>query len=339
MKKRTLITILQYVVFLGLGILIIYRMFSQMSPQDKADMMDSVRQTRLWVLAPVLVLGFFSHYFRSLRWKLLLKPLYIRPRTTNVTLAVLLGYLVNLLLPRMGEVAKCTVLARYEHVPADKMVGTIVAERAFDVLCLILVTILAFVLQADVIGDYASSMFAKLAAKRFLFIGAITALAALILFFVFLVRRDKHSKVGRFILGMKDGIGAIFRLKDRQSFIVYTICIWLLYWSQVVLGFWAMPGTDDLSLLAALVVLIFGSIGMIVTPGGLGAYPALIAQILVFYSIDDADGKAFGWVSWLAQTGIVLILGIGALILLPIYNRHRPTEHHHHHAQAGVDTE
>src|ERR1044071_220596 len=165
MKKRTLITILQYVVFLGLGILIIYRMFSQMSPQDKADMMDSVRQTRLWVLAPVLVLGFFSHYFRSLRWKLLLKPLYIRPRTTNVTLAVLLGYLVNLLLPRMGEVAKCTVLARYEHVPADKMVGTIVAERAFDVLCLILVTILAFVLQADVIGDYASSMFAKLAAK------------------------------------------------------------------------------------------------------------------------------------------------------------------------------
>jgi hypothetical protein len=107
----------------------------------------------------------------------------------------------------------------------------------------------------------------------------------------------------------------------------------------VVLGFWAMPGTDDLLLLAALEVLIFGSIGMIVTPGGLGAYPALIAQILVFYSIDDADGKAFGWVSWLAQTGIVLILGIGALILLPIYNRHRPTEHHHHHAQAGVDTE
>jgi uncharacterized protein (TIRG00374 family) len=337
MKKRTLITALQYVIFLGLGIFIIYRMFDQMSAQDKADMMISIRQTRLWVLAPVLVLGFFSHFFRALRWKLLLKPLHIEPRTTNVTLAVLLGYLVNLLLPRMGEVAKCTVLARYEHVPADKMVGTIVAERAFDVVCLLLVTILAFVLQAAVIGDYATAMFAQLAEKRVLFFGALTGLAALILFLVFLARRDKHSKVGVFILGMKDGIAAIFKLKERKEFLVYTLCIWLLYWSQVVLGFWAMPGTDDLSLLAALVVLIFGSIGMIVTPGGLGAYPALIAQILVFYNIDDADGKAFGWVSWLAQTGIVLILGIGSLILLPFYNR--SNEHHHHHAQARVDPE
>jgi len=333
MKKRTLITIAQYVIFLGLGIFIIYRMFDQMSPQDKADMMDSIKKTRLWVLIPVLFAGFFSHLFRALRWKLLLKPLHIHPRTTNITLSVLIGYLVNLLLPRMGEVAKCTVLARYEHVPADKMVGTIVAERAFDVLCLVIVTITAFILQASVIGDYAAQMFAQLASKRVLLFGVVTGLAFLILFLVFLVRRDKHSKVGQFILGMKDGIAAIFKLKDRTAFIVYTICIWLLYWSQVVLGFWAMPGTDDLSLLAALVVLIFGSIGMIVTPGGLGAYPALIAQILVFYGISDADGKAFGWVSWVAQTGIVLILGIIAVILLPLYNRNT------HHAQARVDTE
>lgn len=335
MKKRTLITIAQYVVFLGLGIFIIYRMFDQMSPQDKADMMDSIKKTRLWVLVPVLLAGFFSHLFRALRWKLLLKPLDIHPRTTNITLSVLIGYLVNLLLPRMGEVAKCIVLARYEHVPADKMVGTIVAERAFDVLCLIIVTVTAFVLQADVIGDYASSMFAQLAARRALLIGAVTALGFLILFLIFLVRRDKHSRIGKFILGMRDGVSAIFKLREKREFLIYTLFIWMLYWSQVVLGFWAMPGTDDLSLLAALVVLIFGSIGMIVTPGGLGAYPALIAQILVFYGISDADGKAFGWVSWVAQTGIVLILGIIAVILLPLYNRNN----HHHHAQAGVDTE
>jgi uncharacterized protein (TIRG00374 family) len=333
MKKRTLFTIIQYVVFLGLGIFIIYRMSSQMSAQDKADMMESVRQTKLWILAPVLVAGFLAHLFRALRWKLMLKPLKIHPTTANTTFSVLIGYLVNLGLPRMGEVAKCTVLARYEHVPADKMVGTIVAERAFDVFCLGLVTLLAFTLQADIIGDYATSLFGKLAAKRSLMIGGITALATLILFMVFLARRDKHSKIGNFILGMRDGVRSIFRLKDRGMFLLYTVLIWALYLSQVVLGFWSMPATGHLSLLTALVVLIFGSIGMIVTPGGLGAYPALIAQILFFYGINDADGKAFGWVSWMAQTGIVLILGIISLVLLPLYNRTK------HDAQAPVDTE
>jgi uncharacterized protein (TIRG00374 family) len=339
MKKRTLLTIAQYVIFLGLGILIIYRMTTGMSEQDKADMMESIRQTKLWLLIPVLIAGFLSHWLRALRWKLLLKPLDIHPSTTNTTLSVLIGYLVNLLLPRMGEVAKCTVLARYEHVPADKMVGTILAERAFDVFCLVLVTLAAFALQADVIGDYASSIFGKLAAKRVFFIGALTAFAFLILFLIFLVRRHKQSKIVQFIIGMKDGVSSILKMKDRGRFLFYTICIWTLYWSQVLLGFLSIPATEHLTLLAGLVVLIFGSIGMIVTPGGLGAYPALIAEILFFYGIDDADGKAFGWVSWAAQTGIVLILGVIALIILPLYNRNKHPHPHHNHEQAPVDTE
>jgi uncharacterized protein (TIRG00374 family) len=339
MKKRTLLTIAQYVIFLGLGILIIYRMTTGMSEQDKADMMESIRQTKLWLLAPVLVAGFLSHWLRALRWKLLLKPLDIHPSTTNTTLSVLIGYLVNLLLPRMGEVAKCTVLARYEHVPADKMVGTILAERAFDVFCLVLVTLAAFALQADVIGDYASSIFGKLAAKRVFFIGALTAFAFLILFLIFLVRRHKQSKIVQFIIGMKDGVSSILKMKDRGRFLFYTICIWTLYWSQVILGFWSIPATEHLGMLSGLVVLIFGSVGMIVTPGGLGAYPALIAEILFFYGIDDADGKAFGWVSWAAQTGIVLILGVIALIILPLYNRNKHPHPHHDHEQARVDTE
>src|SRR5690348_15598721 len=119
MNKRTLITVAQYLVFLGLGIGIIYYMFHSMSADDKDKMIASIKQTRLIFLVPVIIGGFFSHFFRALRWKLLLKPLQIFPGTVNTTLSVLIGYLVNLLVPRMGEVAKCTVLARYEKVPAD----------------------------------------------------------------------------------------------------------------------------------------------------------------------------------------------------------------------------
>lgn len=327
MKKRTLLTIVQYVIFLGLGIAIIYRMSSQMSATEKDEMINAVTQTRLWMLVPVLVIGFLSHFFRALRWKLLLKPLGIKPRTVNITLSVLIGYVVNLLLPRMGEVAKCTVLARYEHVPADKMVGTIVSERAFDVICLGIITIFAFILQADVIGNYAESMFGKLAAKQTLFIGALTGLLFLILFLIFLYRRNKESKIAKFIKGMGEGVRSILKVKERGLFLLYTLLIWGAYWFQVVLGFWAMPATENLTLLTGFIVLIFGSVGIIVTPGGLGAYPALIGEILVFYGLDKPIGTGFGWVSWSVQTGIIIILGVLSLLILPIYNRNKKQPH------------
>lgn len=333
MKKRALITVLQYIVFLGLGIGIIYYMFHSMSADDKAKMIASVKQTRLILLVPVLIAGFLSHFFRALRWKLLLKPLNIFPGTTNTTLSVLIGYLVNLLVPRMGEVAKCTVLARYEHVPADKMVGTIVAERAFDVVSLAVITITAFALQADVIGAYVESNFGAFAVKRTFFIGAFTGLIFLILFMVFLYRRNKESKIAKFIKGMADGVSSIFRMRQRGKFLLYTLVIWGLYWFMVLLGFWSLPGTDHLGPLAALVVLVFGSVGMIVTPGGLGAYPILVAQILLCYSISVSDGNALGWVSWLGQTCVIIVLGLLSLIILPIYNRNK-----NNHAQTSMDT-
>ncbi len=320
-KTRTLIQWTQYLIFLGLGMWIIYRMFHQMSPSDRREMVDAIQQTRLIYLVPILIAGFLSHFFRALRWNLLLHPLNIRPRITNTTLAVLIGYLVNLILPRMGEIAKCTVLARYEKVPADKMVGTIVAERGFDLVCLILISFLALVFQAQIIGQFALEIFQELSSKKWALLAALPALGFLSFLAIFLIRKQSGGRIARFILGMVSGIGALFRMKTRGPFLLYSALIWLMYLSQVYLGFLALPPTDHLSGMAALVVLIFGSVGMILTPGGLGAYPALIAEILLYYGIAGPEGKAFGWVSWSVQTGIVILLGMASLVALPLYNR------------------
>ena len=333
MKKKTLITIAQYVVFLGLGIWLIIHMSNQMSAQDKLDMYNSIKQVRLWMLIPIFIAGFLSHWFRALRWKLLLKPLKIYPTTTNTTLAVLIGYIVNLMVPRMGEVAKCTILAKYEKVPPDKMIGTIVAERTFDVFILGIITLIAFISQVDVIGEYAGSIFGAIAAKGAFLVAAVFCLILMIVFLVVIYRRYKESKVGRFIKGLADGVRSIAVMKHRGKFFLYTFLIWLMYWSQVYIGFLSLPATEHLSGIIAVVVLVFGSVGMIATPGGIGAYPILLAQILVFYNIKITDGSAYGWVSWSVQTGIVIILGIISLIILPIYNRRK------HDAQAAMDTE
>lgn len=326
MNKKILLTVLQYIIFLGLGIAIIMYMSSQLSAEDKANMMAAIKGVELWMLIPIFIAGFLSHYFRALRWKLLLEQVDVRPSTTNTTFAVLIGYIANLVLPRAGEVAKCTVLARYEKVPADKMIGTIVAERAFDVVCLIIITIAAFVSQADIIGEYASGLFGTmsgnakgLVATIYFKIFIIITFVGLIAF-ILLLKRIKETKVGKFIKGLGDGVKSIFKLKKVGMFMLYTALIWGLYWFLLMLGFWSMSQLSHLSGLAAMVVLVFGSIGMIATQGGIGAYPYLVGKILLFYGIAEAHGLAFGWVSWTVQTGVVVIFGVAALVLLPIYN-------------------
>ncbi len=332
MSKKTLVTLVQYVIFLGLGVAIIFFMLGRLSEKDKADMLEAIKSVNYWLFIPIFIAGFLSHFFRALRWKLMLEPMQIRPTTANTTMAVLIGYIVNLGLPRAGEVAKCTVLARYEKVPADKMIGTIVAERAFDVICLGVITLMAFALQADVIGTYAKGLLEKKKKKGSVLLIAAIAGVILLVVLIMVYRKYKDSKIGKFIKGLGDGVKSILQLKKRGRFLGYTVLIWGMYWLQVVIGFWSMPATMHLSMSVALVVLVFGSVGMIATQGGIGAYTLLVAQILILYGISESAGQAFGWVSWLVQVGVVVVLGIVSLIVLPIYNRRQ------HNAQTGMDT-
>src|SRR5690348_7280146 len=152
--KKKILGILQYVIFMGLGIFLLWWSLRKLSPKDWQDVKNAIAGANYWVILPVIIALLLSHYSRALRWKILMEPLGYKTRISNTYLAVLIGYFANLAIPRLGEVLKCTVLARYEKVPADKLVGTIVAERAFDVLCLVVVIVTTLLTQADLIGGY-----------------------------------------------------------------------------------------------------------------------------------------------------------------------------------------
>lgn len=321
--KKIVLTILQYVIFFGLGGLLIWWQYGKLSTGDKTEIFASFAavQDKLWLLIPVLLIGFLSHLFRALRWKLLLEPLKLNPTTANITFAVLIGYLVNLLVPRMGEVARCTILARYEHEPVDKIVGTIVAERSFDIICLILVTLLAFILQLEVAGDYVNEQIGKSGIRGSSVVMVVGGIAAFVALLIFIYRKNKKSKIGHFISGIGYGVLSIKFMHKKGQFLLYTVLIWACYLSLVYIGFKAIDATEHLGWLAALSVLVFGSLGMIVTPGGIGAYPPAVQLVLVkLYAVKSSYALAFGWVSWMAQTAIVLVLGLLSLLLLPLYN-------------------
>jgi uncharacterized protein (TIRG00374 family) len=339
MSKKTVSTILQLIIFLGLGVGLIVWRYNAMSIKEKTEMFEAFKHVR-WIYGiPILIIGFCSHFFRALRWKLLLQPLQIFPSVPNITFSVLIGYLANTLVPRLGEVAKCTVLAKYEKVPADKLVGTIIAERAFDLVCLVIILFITLGLQYDIIYPFARDLYLKMftdSSGNFIWLRIIVAVGiavAGILAVVFLYRRIKSSRIGHIIKGIGEGLKAIGQVKNKGLFLLHTVLIWSMYTLAVIVGFYALPETEHITPLAGLAVITFGSVGMIATPGGIGAYPVIVAQVLLLYGISEGVGSAYGWVSWAAQTAIVLLLGLIALILLPIYNRNRDAQ-----AQKGFST-
>ena len=335
--KKTLLTILQYIIFLGLGIWIVYHMLHELSPQQETELVSAIKSIDAWYLIPICIVGFFSHFFRALRWRYLLETVGTRPSVPNTVFAVMIGYITNLALPRAGEVAKCTVLAKYENIPAHKMIGTIVAERAFDILCLLLIALAAFVLQAHEISHYVIGNMDQLPEKiashaRSLLI-TLGALIVVIVAIVLLYRRHRDNKIGRFMKEMSHGIMSIIHMKKRWQFLGYTALIWLMYTLQLYIGLKSLPATHTLSSLAALVVLVYGSVGMIVTPGGIGLYPFLVAQILGVYDVPDVPAQAIGLIAWAVQTGLIIVIGVISLVLIHPYNRKRKRNE-----QAGMDT-
>lgn len=332
MNKKNLSTLIQLIVFLGLGIGLIIWRYNAISAAEKAEMFAALGGIKWIWLLPVMVVGYLSHHFRALRWKLLLEPLNIYPGTRNTVFAVLTGYLANLLIPRLGEVAKCTVLAKYEDVPADRLVGTIIAERAFDMLCLLGILLITLLLQYNILYPFAEQLYLRVLTDergafvwRRIVLGLIVALGLLLLF-ILVTRKLRNSKTGKIFQGIADGLKAIARVRQKLKFIGHTLLIWALYTLLIIMGFWAVPGMEGIPTLAALSILTFGSVGMIATPGGIGAYPVIVAQVLLLYGISEGLGLAFGWVSWAAQTLVVILLGLSSLILLPVYNRKKHGE-------------
>jgi glycosyltransferase 2 family protein len=334
--RKALITVLKYVVFLGLGVWIIYGMLHQLDDKQKVELGAAIGSVNLWYFIPIFIIGFFSHYFRAVRWRLLLETVDVKPSVINTLFAVFIGYLSNLFLFRTGEVVKCTVLARYEKAPVHKMVGTIVAERAWDMFCLLVITFGTFLLQAHIISSYATDLLHKaitmLEQKKMILVAAVVLMIIATIALIIIYRRNKETKVGHFIKEMSHGVLSIIRMRKRWQFLLHTVLIWLMYTLQIYLAFFSLPATAHLTFPAALVVLVFGSVGVIVTPGGIGAYVGLVQQILVYYSVSSIDAQAFGWIAWAGQAGILMVMGIISAILIIPYNRKR-------NAEIGVVTE
>ncbi|MFT5724248.1 MAG: hypothetical protein ACI9JN_001366 [Bacteroidia bacterium] len=278
----------------------------------------------LWVGLAALA-GLFSHFIRAVRWKLLIEPLGYKARVKTGFYAVMVGYTVNYVTPRMGEVARCALMNKTDNIPIDKLVGTVFIERVFDVIVTLIITLIAVFLQYELISEFLENIFAVsgsgLNYKIILLMSLAVIGVAGILVYRWIKKRDNNPpflvKILGFIGGLLEGAKSIFKLKKPWLFLFYTLTIWLMYFLVSYIVFFALTGTSHLGLDAAVTTLIVATIAVIIPlPGGIGSFHKLVPLGLVLYGIDIDLGTSYAFISHGSQMLMIFIVGGISMLLV-----------------------
>lgn len=366
--NKNLRNLLQFFLFLGIGLFILFLVYrgqndahlneccislipdyENLSTQAQTEQLASCRTAGLsdeqcpplldklindfstvrWGWIALVLLAFvLSNVARTFKWLMLMHPMGYRPRFINGFLSVLVTYFANLGLPRMGEVVRAGLLSKYEGIPVEKVMGTIVVDRVVDVLCLLLAFGIAMLFEAEKILEFISnnSGGGEGGNNLLLYLG-MAGIAGLAVFFIFrkqLMQTVLFQKIQKMLKGFWEGIVAVGKLERPGLFIFYSLLIWALFFLMTWLGFKAFPPTAHLGLQAALGVFVFGTLGFVIpVPGGVGTFHFFASQaLIVLYGIASADAlSAANIIFFTVQIGLNSLLGILALILLPVVNR------------------
>ena len=326
--------IIQLLIFLGLGIFFVWFSVKDLKPEDMETIKESASgilnlKSLLFIFISIIC-GAIAHYFRALRNILLIDPLGYKVRKITAFYSIMTMYLSNLAIPRLGEVLRCTFLQRYDKVPFQKSLGTVVIERAFDLLIFVILFVFIIFMNTEMVAELAinklgiwfNGKWAALWGMKYFIMGFAVGIVVVILIFKYLkkkrdnlVSKKQSSKIKKFIVELWQGLISLKDLKHPYLFVIYTIAIWIFYYLGTFFCMFAFDFLQHLSPMTTFAILVVGSIGFMIAQGGLGAYPLIVAEILALYGIDYAQGLAAGWIGWCAQTLMILLVGFTVLIL------------------------
>ena len=315
--------ILQYLVFLGIGGgLVWYSIASGIINPPK--LWQDVSHANLWYVGLMIVLMIVAHGSRAARWQMLLEPLGYKPSFFNVNNAVWLGYFANNLVPRLGEVTRCSQLYKSDDIPVEKSLGTVVTDRIFDVVTLFILLIIHFIIDFDKLWAFINQQMAQNSGEKtgksnlifFLLIGFVIIGFVLFIFRKKILQIPLVQTIIEKLQGLLDGLLSIRHLKNPPLFIFYSVLIWAMYYSMGYVLFFAIPKFAILPPIAGLTVLVSGALAMILpSPGGAGTVTAIVSPVLVtMYGLSKDDA---GTLSTFIQSSQMLVtLVVGSVIFL-----------------------
>ena len=302
-----------------LGLALVIYTYSKFTPEQIEEIKLQFKNADYFYIYISLLISALALWSRGYRWKYTLEHLGYKPKISTNVMAVCIGYFINMSIPRSGEVSRALILKKYEDVPFDKAFGTIIAERVVDSFFLLSFIGLAFFLELDVLKAFVLDKIPF--QKLMLILGTGTfIMIGIILMFRYsnfrLIQTIKQK-----ISGLMDGVFSIWKMEKKWAFLFHSLLIWASYFFMFYITIFALPETSNLSLSTVVISFIVGGLAITLTNSGFGAYPFLMAEILLLYNVPETSGTAFGWLVWTSQTLMVVILGTLSFLLLPILNK------------------
>jgi glycosyltransferase 2 family protein len=302
--------VIVYLLFLGLAVGMMWYLYKDISWEN--DVKPSLNNANWLWIGISFVIGYMATVMRGLRWNLMLEPMgYEASNWTNIH-SVAFGYCMNNLIPRSGELARCTLLNRAEKIPVDKLIGTVILERIVDLILLALVMLLAFIVKADALTALLASGSSDTGSGKgtLLLYVFISGFLFLIVFWMLLRYMKEHhiiKRINTFIQGMTEGVKSIFKIKKQFLFWFYSLSIWALWLIMAYCSMSALRETSHLTFADTIFFMAAGSLGMIVpTPGGAGA----------FHGYNGESGRIYALISWALKTAFDILVGaLGFLIV------------------------
>jgi glycosyltransferase 2 family protein len=310
---------LKYILPIGLGLALLNWVFKDI---DLLVTLQNFKDANYLLVFFAAILALLAHISRAARWNIMLEPLGYKPSLKNTSIAVLIGYLTNLVFPRAGELARSASLQKSENVPFDKSFGAVIAERVIDVLILGILVLVNLFLEFGRIKSLFVDLFGSQNPTNLLTILGGLVLLGVLGLVVFQKNKEKFLKVGLikkifdFTEGLRSGLLSVLKIEKFAQFCVHTIFIWAMYYASTYLLCKAVSLGDSLSFLAVLTILVMGSIGMAVpTIGGIGSYHLLVGKIVALYGLSNQDGISLATFLH-TMTGILFILVFGLIAFI-----------------------
>jgi uncharacterized membrane protein YbhN (UPF0104 family) len=329
--SKTTKTFIQYTLIFGVTGVLIWVSLRGLAGEDKgAYLLNTWRSASKGWLIAMAVIAMISHVIRAERWRMLLRSSGQESKLGYSFLSLMVGYLINMAIPRGGELSRCYNLYKLENTPVETSFGTVVVERIVDLICLLALMAIAFIAEWDKleaflrtlpIGDNNDGS----GTRTLVIIVAVIALLAGACYWLFKKNRRLNQFIRRTWLGFKDGLMSVFRLDQKGLFIFYSLAIWACYFLMSYTVILAFPETHHLGVVAVLSLFAIGSIAMAAPlPGGTGSYHVLVPQGLVLlYQIPQADAVAFTFIFHGWQTALLIAGGAISLVFTSVIVKRR----------------
>ena len=313
--KTKLIQFFKISLPIAIGLYLTWYFISNSTDVEKEYFVQSLSEANYGWIFCALTIAFLSHLSRAYRWKYLLETLDIKPKLSLMYHSVMIGYIINLTIPRSGELARAAYFSRYQKTKSDQVFGTIVVERVVDLIMFASIFLIAFFLQSDQdkfqelrqMGDSSSN---PLVLPIFLLIISVVSIIVISI-------KKIRDKAWNFLKGIYQGATTILKLKNKLAYILHTLFIWTAYVAMLWITAMALPDLQDININAIFACFIAGTIAIGATPGGIGLYPIMVASALTqLYGYDGQVAKSFGMLMWSSQTIFMVLLGLISLIAI-----------------------